>query len=240
MPTTLEKTVREIALEDPSSIRVFESLGIDYCCGGKRPLSDACSHAHVDVDRVLALLEEANRASKVPEGEAWTGKSLGELIAHIVAEHHAYVRRETPRVEALLAKVAAKHGEAHPEVAQIAELFSAIGQELSTHLMKEEQVLFPYIERMEEALEAGEPAPVPFFGTVQRPVAMMIAEHDDAGALLARIRELSGGYNVPADACPSFVALYRGLEEFERDLHRHVHLENNILFPRAVDMEQGR
>ena len=239
MPATIEKTVREIAMQDPSSIRVFESLGIDYCCGGKRPLSEACSHANADVDRVRELLEEASRAARVQPGEEWAGKKLGELIACIVATHHAYVRHEAPRLETLLAKVVSRHGAAHPEVARIAELFSAIDRELSTHLMKEEQVLFPHIERMEEALATGESAPVPFFGTIQRPVAMMIAEHDDAGALLARIRELSGGYSAPAGACPSFVALYQGLEEFERDLHRHVHLENNILFPRAVEMERG-
>ena len=239
MQTTLEKTVREIALENPSSIRVFESLGIDYCCGGKRPLSEACSHAKVDLGRVLELLEQSARDSQAPVAGEWSAKPLRDLTAHIAEKHHGYVRRETPRVEALLAKVAAKHGPTHPEIAQIERLFSAMGQELSTHMLKEEQVLFPYIERMEQAVQAGNPVPVAFFGSVKRPIANMVAEHDDAGALLSRIRELSNGYTAPRGACPTFVALYRGLEEFERDLHHHVHLENNLLFLRAVEMEEA-
>jgi len=240
MPTITEKTVREIALENPSSIRVFESLGIDYCCGGKRPLSDACSHAKVDFDRVLELLEAAKLDVQAPDTEGWKARPLAELIAHIVAKHHGYVRQETPRIQGLLTKVLGKHGPTHPEIVQIDELFSAISQELSTHMLKEEQVLFPYVERMEAALLAGQSVPAPFFGTVQRPIANMVAEHDDAGALLARIRALSNGYSAPQGACPTFVGLYQGLEEFERDLHHHVHLENNILFPRAIEMEQSQ
>ncbi len=239
MQTTLEKTVREIALENPSSIRVFESLGIDYCCGGRRPLSEACSHAKVDPGRVAELLERSVRDSQTPETGEWSAKPLRELAAHIVEKHHGYVRRETPRIEGLLAKVAAKHGPGHPEIAQIEQLFSAIGLELSTHMLKEEQVVFPYIERMERAVQAGDRVPVAFFGSVKRPIAKMVAEHDDAGALLSQIRDLSNGYTAPRGACPTFMALYRGLEEFERDLHHHVHLENNILFPRAVEMEEA-
>jgi regulator of cell morphogenesis and NO signaling len=239
MPTITEKTVREIALETPSSIRVFEALGIDYCCGGKRPLSDACSHANVDLDRVQQLLEKAKCDSQAVAGEEWSGKPLRDLILTITHKHHGFVRRETPRIEALLTKVGLRHGPSHPEIAQITQLFSAMSQELSTHMHKEEQVLFPYIERMERATERGEPIPPAFFGTVKRPIANMVAEHDDAGALLARIRDLSSGYTAPAWACPTFIALYNGLEEFERDLHHHVHLENNILFPRAVDIEKA-
>jgi regulator of cell morphogenesis and NO signaling len=238
MQTITEKTVREIALENPSSIRVFESLGIDYCCGGKRPLSDACSHANVDFERVMELLSATKIDAQAPDTGGWKTKPLAELIAHIVATHHGYVRQETPRIQGLMTKVLAKHGPTHPEIGQIGELFSAISQELSTHILKEEQVLFPYIEKMEAAVLAGEPVPVAFFGTVKRPIANMVAEHDDAGALLAKIRSLSGGYTAPAGACPTFLGLYQGFQEFERDLHHHVHLENNILFPRAVEMEQ--
>lgn len=239
MPTITEKTVREIALENPSSIRVFEALGIDYCCGGKKPLSDACSHANVDFGRVQELLEQADRDSQAPVAQEWRDKPLSGLTAHIVAKHHNFVRRETPRIQALLTKVGSKHGATHSEIGEIEQLFSAVSQELSTHMLKEEQVLFPYIERMEHAVQGGEPIPPAFFGTVKRPIANMVAEHDDAGALLARMRELSSGYTAPAGACPTFLALYNGLEEFERDLHHHVHLENNILFPRAVEMENA-
>lgn len=239
MPTITEKTVREIALESPSSIRVFEALGIDYCCGGKKPLSDACSHANVDFGRVQELLEQANRDSQAPVAQEWGDKLLSELIAHIVAKHHGYVRKETPRIQALLTKVSSKHGPIHPEIGEIDQLFSAVSQELSTHMLKEEQVLFPYIERMEHAVQSGQPIPPAFFGTVKRPIANMIAEHDDAGALLAKMRDLSSGYTAPPGACPTLLALYSVLEEFERDLHHHVHLENNILFPRAIEIEKA-
>ena len=239
METITEKTVREIAIESPSSVRVFESLGIDYCCGGKRPLSDACSHANVDIDRVLNLLATASRDAQVQDDGEWRDRPLGDLIAHIVETHHGFVRRETPRVASLLAKVAAKHGPLRPEINQIEALFTAIGQELSTHMLKEEQVLVPYVARMEQATQSGNPLPEAFFGSVKRPIANMVAEHDDAGALLSQIRELSHAYTAPSDACPTFLALYSGLGEFERDLHQHIHLENNILFPRAVEMEQA-
>jgi regulator of cell morphogenesis and NO signaling len=239
MQTTTEKTVREIALENPSSIRVFETLGIDYCCGGKRPLTEACTRANINYDRALQLLEKAKSDAATPAAGEWTKKPLAAIVAHIVGTHHAYVRQETPRIGNLLTKVISKHGASHPEVIQIEQLFSAIGQELATHMLKEEQVLFPYIVRMEEAVKSGEPVPAAFFGSVKRPIANMVADHDDAGALLAQIRELSRGYTAPEGACPTFLALSRGLEEFERDLHHHVHLENNILFPRALHMEQG-
>jgi len=236
-----EKTVREIAIENPVSIRVFESVGIDYCCGGKRSLSEACAQAGVAIDHVLDLLAQMdNDSHSQPLGsEDWRARPVHDLIAQIVEEHHSFVRRETPRIGSMLSKVSAKHGQAHPEILQIEPLFTAIGQELATHMLKEEHVLFPYIEQMEHAARKGAPMPSACFGSVQRPIANMVAEHDDAGALLAQIRDLSNGYTAPSEACPTYLELYRGLEEFERDLHRHVHLENNILFPRAVEMEQA-
>lgn len=238
MQTVTEKTVREIAIENPASVRVFESLGIDYCCGGNRSLSEACAQADVAIGCVLEQLAQAARDSQPSQSEEWRERPVRDLITHIVEKHHSFVRRETPRIDSLLAKVAAKHGPAHPEILQIEPLFTAIGQELATHMLKEEHVLFPYIEQMEQAARNGGARPSACFGSVQRPIANMVAEHDDAGALLARIRQLSSGYTAPSGACPTFVALYRGLEEFERDLHHHVHLENNILFPRAVEVEQ--
>ena len=237
MQTTAEKTVREIAVEEPSSIRVFESLGIDYCCGGERPLSDACSRAHVDVDRVIKLLGDARLDAQPRDSEEWNRRRLADLTEHIMQNHHAYVRCEIPRIKATLAKVTAKHGPSHPELTQIQELFLAIGQDLSTHMLKEERILFPYIERMEQSALSGAAMPPALFGTVKQPIATMAAEHDNAGARLAQIRDLSSDYNAPPGACPTFLGLYRALEEFERDLHHHVHLENNILFPRAVEME---
>ncbi len=237
MNHTKEKTVREIAVENPSSVRVFETLGIDYCCGGKRTLNDACTRANVSVESVLDLLAKAGQHHAADGAQVWNQSRLSALADHIVESHHGYVRRETPRIQALLEKVIVRHGASHPEVKQIDELFTAVSEELSTHMLKEEQVLFPYIAKMEAAFLNGQPLPSAFFGSVTKPIANMLADHDDAGALLARMRELSNGYQAPAGSCPTFRALYEGLREFERDLHQHVHLENNILFTRAVGME---
>lgn len=232
MPET-EQTVREIALENPASVRVFESLGIDYCCGGKRTLREACQAAKVPEERALALLAALENAGQ-KESSDWREAPLPELTAHVVHRHHEFVRREAPRLIALAEKVSNRHGKAHPELVVIKETFAGLVKELSTHMLKEEQVLFPYLNSMDAAVEAGQPAPPAFFGSVRNPIAHMLADHDDAGAALARISGLSGGYQAPADACPSYRALYHGLAEFERDLHQHIHLENNIVFPRAL------
>ena len=237
--TTTETTVREIAVGNPATIRVFETLGIDYCCGGKRSLGEACVRAGVPVARAQELLADAGKATQDESGNPWNEVPLKVLTAHIVANHHAYVRQETPRLEGLLRKVISRHGAAHPEVRQIEELFLAMGQELNTHMLKEEKVLFPYVAKLEAAVTAGQAAEPAFFGPVTGPIANMMADHDDAGALLARIRELSGNFTPPAGSCPTYGGLYQGLAEFERDLHKHVHLENNILFPRAVQMEMS-
>lgn len=237
MLTATEKTVREVATETPSSIRVFESLGIDYCCGGKRTLDEACSRAGIDRANLTALLEKAEQDSQVLPTDGWSRKSLTALVTHIVETHHAYVRRETPRIEMFLSKVVAKHGPNHPEVVQIEPLFNAIAIELSAHMAKEERLLFPHIVRLEQAAADRTPPPPAFFGPVANPIANMMAEHEDAGALLTRIRDLSNGFVPPPSVCPTFIGLYRGLEEFEQDLHRHIHLENNILFPRAIALD---
>ena len=169
----------------------------------------------------------------------WAGASAGELIGHIVGRHHSYVRSESPRLITMFDKVVSRHGQDHPELASIRDLFSALTQELFAHMLKEENILFPYLEKMEAAVTRGEIPPPAVFGSVEMPISRMLADHDDAGELLAKMRVLSSGYRVPDSACPTYRALYHGLEEFERDLHQHVHLENNILFPRALHMEQG-
>ena len=235
MQQTTEKTVREIATENPASVRVFEKLGIDYCCGGRKPLSEACAEAGVPMEQALNLLN-ASHAEEAVE-PMWKATRLSTLTSHVVARYHDIARREIPRIEALAHKVKSRHGNANPELSEIEELFLSLAQELSMHMMKEEQMLFPYIERIEAAEHEGKPLPGMPFGSVARPIAVMTADHDDAGALLARMRELSSGYAIPDGACPTYRALYNALEEFERDMHQHVHLENNILFPRAIAME---
>ena len=237
MGIDIQKTVAEIALERPQAAAVFEKLGIDYCCGGKKPLAAACEAAGIDVNHVEGLLEGAG--TDQPDAGDWGKESLASLVSHIVEKHHAYCREEGLRLQPLLAKVVSKHGEHRPELAQVQELFTALRNELSMHMMKEEQMLFPYIIALEDSAARKSAPPRAPFGTVQNPVRMMVLEHDDAGHLLKEIRSLSGDFTTPQDACPSFKALYQGLEAFEADLHQHIHLENNILFPRAITLEDA-
>ena len=238
MNVDLSKTVRELAVENPAATRVFEKFGIDYCCGGGKSLREACQTANIAPDKLLDLLRSADQKS-TNGSKDWNCESLADLIDHIVDTHHAYTREELNRLEPLLDKVCSVHGQRHPELLRIQQLFGGLSQELTMHMMKEEQVLFPYINRMEEAVLEKRPIMPPMFGTVQNPVQMMMHEHDSAGQALHEMRELSGGYAPPEGACVSFQTLYRALDEFERDLHQHIHLENNILFPSAVEMERG-
>ena len=241
MPVVTTKTVRELAVENPAATRVFEKLGIDYCCGGKQSLEQACQKAQISIDQVLDSLgmgEESDRAAR--NEREWGREPLGELVTHIKNTHHRYTREEIVRLTALLAKVCSVHGKNHPELFDIRTTFAGLSQELTTHMMKEEMVLFPYIERMEEAVIQREPVlPAPF-GTVKNPVAIMEHEHDSAGQALQAMRKASHEYLPPADACVSYQTLYKALAAFETDLHQHIHLENNILFPRAIEMEKGR
>ncbi len=238
MTPTIDQTVREIAIDNPAAVRVFESLGIDYCCGGKRPLRDACDRANIPVAQVLELLADLKSEPTSSEEKRCADASFLELTEHIVARHHHYIRQEAPRLKILLEKVVSRHGDAHKELSSIRDLFSAMSQELFAHLLKEEQVLFPFLQKMEAAAVTGTPLPSACFESVGVPIARMLADHDGAGELTARIRALSGNYQAPDGACPSYRGLYYGLQQFERDLHRHVHLENNILFPRALEMER--
>lgn len=231
-----QRTVAEIAVEKPQAAAVFEKLGIEYCCGGGKPLAAACEAAGIDVKHVEDLLGET--ANHPPEAENWSQRSLASLIGHIVEKHHTYCREEGDRLQQLLTKVVSKHGGRHSELAQVQELFTSLRSELSMHMMKEEQMLFPYIVRLEEAATRKSAAPRAPFGTVQNPVRIMVMEHDDAGRLVKEIRTLTGSFTVPEAACTSFRALYQGLEAFEADLHLHIHLENNLLFPRAVTLEE--
>jgi regulator of cell morphogenesis and NO signaling len=239
MAVMTTKTVREVAVENPTATRVFENFGIDYCCGGNQPIEQACEKAGVSLDTVLDSLEmeeETSRAAR--QVHDWQNEPLSELIAHIIKTHHKYTREETLRLGALLQKVCSVHGKNHPELLEIQSTFIDLAHELTTHMMKEEMVLFPYIVRMEETVIQKEPVlPAPF-GTVRNPIAMMEHEHDSAGSALRALRQASRDFAAPADACISYQTLYKALASFEADLHQHIHLENNILFPRASAMEK--
>jgi regulator of cell morphogenesis and NO signaling len=236
MTLAATKTVGEIAAEIPSTTREFEKLGIDYCCGGSRTLGEACAQANISVDEALSRLVKSVTAPP-SETQDWQKQLLDDLIAHITSVHHKFVREESPRIEALATKVAGVHGKNHPELIEVQEVFAALAEELRVHLMKEEEVLFPYVSRLEESVLAGEPAPPAMFGTVMNPVRMMMQEHDGAGDALRSLRSITNNYAIPGDACISYRALYQALQDYEADLHQHIHLENNILFPRAIAME---
>lgn len=240
MTIAATKTVGEIAAETPSCTREFEKLGIDYCCGGNRTLGDACAQVTVSVDEVLARLEKCAKAATSEGDKSWQSLLLADLIAHINSTHHVFVRSECPRIEALAAKVVGVHGKNHPELLTVQKAFSALSEELHLHLTKEEQILFPYVLRMEESVLAGEPTPPAMFGTVMNPIRMMMQEHDGAGDALLALRRVTSDYKVPQDACISYRTLYDALQAFEKDLHQHIHLENNLLFPRASAMEAER
>ena len=240
MSVTTEKTVGELALENPGATRLFERLGIDYCCGGGQTLEQACQAAHVSIDQVVDSLAAVNQpASAMAPARNWRAEPLSELLAHLRTTHHVYTREEIGRLGPLFEKVCSVHGKNHPELPGLREIFKVLAEELTTHLMKEEMVLFPYILRMEEAVEAKEPVLPPPFGSVRNPITMMMHEHDGAGDALRSMRAISHGYAAPPDACISFQTLYQALAAFEADLHQHIHLENNVLFPRAIEMEQS-
>jgi regulator of cell morphogenesis and NO signaling len=237
MTISTDKTVREYALEIPHATRVFEKLKIDYCCGGNRPISDACAAADVGLEELSSLLEQANNAPLASAQPVAQSGTLTELIDYIIDKHHVFTRDEMERINALLEKVCSKHGENHPEVVSVRTLFNNLCDDLKPHMYKEEAVLFPYIKALEQAIKHKTAMPFAPFGTVNNPVRMMMSEHDTAGDILRQLRAATTDYPAPSNACMSYRALYAALEGFERDLHQHIHLENNILFPCAVEME---
>ena len=224
-------TLGELVTARPAAARVLEQHGLDYCCGGRRTLSDACETSGADLEEVLGEL-----ASLAPAPSPdWAAMDAPELVDHIVATHHAYLHREMPRLATLAAKVASVHGERHPELAEVRRTYDELHAELSPHLFKEERVLFPAVHE----LAAATSMPWFPFGTTSGPISMMMLEHDHAGELLERLRALTDGYRTPDDGCASYRALYDGLAELEADTHLHVHKENNVLFPAVRRLEEA-
>lgn len=231
--TTVDKTVGELVSERPGRSRVFEEHGIDYCCGGKRPLAEACAKKGVDVDEIVRELAQAD-AGAVQEGAAdYSVMALDELADHIVSTHHAYLTKELPRLEEMAVKVAKVHGGSDARLRELAEVMGALSAELGSHMMKEERILFPIIRQL---VHADTLPPMPC-GTLSNPIGAMEAEHDNAGGALESMRRLTDGYAPPEWACNTYRALLDGLNELELDLHEHIHKENNILFPRALELE---
>lgn len=217
------QTVGEIAAGVPAAVRVFEKYKIDYCCGGQRRLEEVCRERGISPDAVLAEVEQA---ATRPAERDWSGAPLSELARHIVSTHHEYMKTELPALEARLTRVIQVHGAAHGDMLRnLQNVFNGLRDEILAHLRKEEFILFP-------AIEQAERAPLPS-GSLDGPIRMMMFEHDNAGEALSQMRNITNDYTLPADACATFRALYTGLQEMEADLHQHIHLENNILFPGA-------
>lgn len=229
-------TVAQIVLGNPAAARVFESRKIDYCCHGDTPVGEACRKAGVGLDEILAAIRDAARRFEAPARD-WTEESLGALTDHILTTHHVFTRDEVQALPALSDKVRDVHGSSHAELTEVHRIVALLEPELLQHMMKEEQILFPFVTELEAAATEGREKPVPFFGTVRNPIRMMEEEHDAAGDMLAELRRLTSDYAIPDGACQSFENLYTRLNALEEDLHMHIHLENNVYFPRAIELE---
>lgn len=233
-----EQTVGDLVVQFPQLRQTLEKLGIDYCCGGKKPLAEAAEGAGLQWEVVEATLTEALTAQPQADTRDWNAAPLSELADHILDTHHAFMWEQLPRLDGLLAKVEKAHGEHHGEMlAQLRRRYSALRSELEAHLTKEEQILFPLIKQTEACVNGDGARPVSHCGSVANPIRQMELEHDDAGNELAAMRKLTDNYELPPDACQTFAALYEGLAAMEGDLHEHIHLENNILFPKSAAQE---
>jgi regulator of cell morphogenesis and NO signaling len=232
------KTIKEIAVEFPQTTRVFEEFKIDYCCGGSRKFEEACKLAGIEPQIVSGKIEQALSDKTLTADEMPEQMGAAQLIDHIVNKHHVFTKNEIARLTPLMDKVCRKHGPHHKELFVIQTAFNALADELLVHMRKEEMVLFPFIKVLAAVVSTTIPVAEPHFKTVKNPIRMMMNEHDAAGDFLRTIREVSSDFTLPEGACPSYMALYFGLEELEKDLHQHIHLENNVLFPKAVELEQ--
>jgi len=235
MTITGSTLVADIATQNPATIKVFQRHRIDFCCGGKVPLDEACRRKDLDAPALIAELDEALLGAEATTD--WAEASLTDLVAHIRRRFHRPLVVELPRLAAMLDKVVSRHGARLPEtLLPLQQTFAALQAELLEHMAKEDAVLFPAIVALESEPESVRPG----WGWIDQPIEVMEAEHADAGAALERIASLTHGYVPPADACPTFRGLYHGLEELEREMHLHVHLENHILFPRAAALVRDR
>ena len=235
--TLAQQPVGSLVRERQSRANVFERFGIDYCCHGHAPLEEACSSADIPLEDVCSALDASDASTHAHDDTDWSQMSLMRLIDDIVKRHHAYLRERLPLLARMIDRVVAAHGDRHSELQAVREVFTTLQNELTSHMMKEERVLFPIIIELERAAAGGRPAPQFHCGSVTYPIAVMEHEHDDAGEALNAMRRLTDDFHAPDDACETYRALMTGLRNLESDLHLHIHKENNVLFPRAAELE---
>jgi regulator of cell morphogenesis and NO signaling len=238
---TPTQTVREVVVNYPLLRQPLEELGIDYCCGGLRSMAEAVRAAGREWDETrTALIKDWNDAQKTETPVDWNAASTTALVDHILESHHVFTRAQLERIDGLLQKVQRAHGEKHGSLlASLRALFDDLRADISEHLMKEEQILFPVIKEIDAFVAGTGTRPAFHCGTIEHPIRQMLMEHDTAGEVLVQWRRLTDNYQPPADACQTFGALYDALQALEADLHEHIHLENNILFPRSLTQEQS-
>lgn len=224
----------EIVNAYPVLARQLERLDLDYCCGGDRTLGEACRANELDPRAVVIELAAFIGDDDVPA--PWSSMSVIELVEHLMSTHHRYLWDELPRLQALMDKVLGVHGDTHPELVEVARCYSSIRADLEPHLAKEERILFPAIERIADDSEDATFG----FGSIGDPMSMMMRDHDELGELLRELRSLTGAYTPPADGCGSYSALFAGFEQMEADTHLHIHKENNVLFPKVIQLEARR
>jgi regulator of cell morphogenesis and NO signaling len=235
-----DETLGEIATKDLRKAQVFKKYGLDFCCGGKKTVKEACAEKGLDVTKVEQELQNADKTSFTARPLPYNDWSLDFLADYIVNTHHSYVKKTVPDLSTYAAKVARVHGDHHPELLEINSLAQMVCEELTSHMVKEERVLFPAIKKLVASKNSGSSLDTASANLIKSAVSTMEEEHETVGNALEKIRQLSSDYTLPSDACASYSFLYKTLEEFEDDLHTHVHLENNILFPKSLKMEKNK
>ncbi len=230
-----ELTLSQLVLNDFHAAEVLEKYQLDFCCNGNRLFFEGCTEKGLNYDAILSEIENAKMRNHEQKFDQW---ELDFLIDYIINNHHQYIKQSGTIINEHIDKTAAVHGKNHPEIIEAAKLFSICLKDLKQHMMKEETILFPYIKYLVKVKNGAASFEAPYFSTIRNPINMMEAEHKSAGDIFAQIRDLTNNYTLPSDACNTYRAAFGELNDFELDLHKHIHLENNILFPKAIEMEK--
>lgn len=237
MNLTKSNIIGEVVAQDYRAAGVFKNHAIDFCCNGNRTIAEACAEKELDSDQIVEELHQTmeNGSAETTDFNSWP---LDLLADYVEKKHHRYTEAKITEIKPYLEKIVRVHGDRHPELSEINEIFNQSAGDLAMHMKKEELVLFPHIRKMLNAQSTHTEIAPAHFGTVRNPIEMMMREHEDEGENFRRIRALSDGYTAPADACNTYRVTFSLLKEFEEDLHKHIHLENNILFPKSIELEK--